>query len=83
MYLYDGYHFGGMHLIWWFIWVVFLFTMFGWYQSASRKTMKENSPLDILQKRFAYGIISEEIYLKQKEILQKDLISDKFKQYSF
>ncbi|MDQ2864138.1 MAG: SHOCT domain-containing protein, partial [Bacteroidota bacterium] len=25
---YDGYHFFGMHLVWWFIWMIFIFWIF-------------------------------------------------------
>ena len=70
--MYDGYHFVGMHLVWWFIWIIFVFTMFGWYQPVPRRKNRETSPLDILQKRFAAGEINKETYQEHREILQKD-----------
>ena len=36
--LYDGYHFFGMHMIWWVFWVVFIMIMFGAYEPVRRKT---------------------------------------------
>lgn len=71
--MYHGYHFWGMHLVWWFIWVIFLFWVFFTpYDVPGRK--KKNSPLEILQKRFAAGQISKEEYLEAKKLLEADAI---------
>jgi putative membrane protein len=67
--MYDGYHFWGMHLLWWFIWIIFLFWIFVTPWDVSGQKKKKNSPLDILQKRFALGQITKEQYLEQKAIL--------------
>jgi putative membrane protein len=72
--MYDGYHFWGMHLLWWFIWGSLLFTLFATpyeipYQRSRRKTA-----LDVLQNRFAAGSISNEEYQEKKLIIEKDLI---------
>ncbi len=74
MYMYDGYHFWGMHLIWWFVWLVFIFWVFAipYYIPAQRK--KKDSPLDVLQKRFALGQITKEIYQEHKVLFEKDLV---------
>lgn len=74
MHFYDGHHFWGMHLIWWIIWIVLLIWIFATPYSipGSRRT-KEN-PLDILQKRFAKGEITEEEYSERKKVLEKDEI---------
>ncbi|MBA2613594.1 MAG: SHOCT domain-containing protein [Bacteroidetes bacterium] len=67
--LYNGYHFWGMHLIWWFIWIVLIFWIFGTpYDVPGQR--KKQSPLDILQKRFASGEINKEEYLERKKILE-------------
>jgi putative membrane protein len=73
MYMYDGYHFGGMHLIWWFIWLVFIFWIFATPYDIPGQRKKNNSPLDILKKRFASGQISKEDYQEHRAILEKDL----------
>ncbi len=77
MYLYDGYHFGGMHLLWWFFWIFFMIWIFAtpWDIPGQRKS--KSSPLDILQRRFASHLITKEEYLERKEILENDL--DKWK----
>ncbi len=33
---YDGYHFWGMHLVWWLFWFAFIWIAFGWYQPVRR-----------------------------------------------
>jgi putative membrane protein len=70
--LYDGYHFWGMHLIWWFIWLLFIFWIFAtpYYVPGQRK--KENSPFNILRRRFASGEITKDEYLEKKKILESD-----------
>jgi putative membrane protein len=73
MYMYDGYHFGGMHLIWWFIWMVFIFWVFATPYDIPGQRKKKDSPLDILQKRFASGQITKENYQEHKALLEKDL----------
>ncbi len=72
MHMYEGYHFWGMHLIWWFIWIFFIIWVFAtpWGVPGQRK--KKDSPLDILQKRFASNQISKEEYQERKKILEND-----------
>ena len=72
--MYDGYHFGGMHLIWWFIWVMFLFWIFATPYDIPGQQKKKDSPLDILRKRLASGQITNEEYLEKKKILESDLV---------
>lgn len=70
--MYDGYHVYGMHLVWWFVWLVFIFWIFAtpYYVPGQRK--KYDSPLSILQKRFASGEINKEEYEERKQIIEKD-----------
>jgi putative membrane protein len=71
--LYDGYHFWGMHLIWWMVWLSLLFWIFATpYQIPFQRSAK-NTPLDILQKRFASGQITKEEYEERRAILLKDI----------
>lgn len=70
--MYDGYHFWGMHLFWWIIWILLLgWLFFGSSRSAGWRS-KEDTPLEILQKRFASGTISHEEYEERKAILERD-----------
>ena len=71
--LYDGYHFWGMHLFWWFAWVMLLFWIFATPYDIPYQMKRKNTALDILQKRFASGQISKEQYQEHKVILEKDL----------
>jgi putative membrane protein len=71
--LYDGYHFWGMHLLWWGFWVFWLFWIFATPWSIPGQRMRSDSPLDILKKRFAAGQIKNEEYLEKKRILETDL----------
>jgi putative membrane protein len=71
--LYDGYHFWGMHLFWWFIWIVLVFWIFATPYDIPGQRKKQNTPFDILKKRFASGQITKEKYQEYKTILEKDL----------
>ena len=71
--MYYGYHFWGMHLIWWIIWVGFIFWIFATPYDIPGQMNKKDSPLDILQKRFASGQINKEDYQAQKKLLTDDL----------
>ena len=75
MYMYDGYHFGGMHLIWWFIWMVFIFWIFATPYDIPGQRNKKDAPLEILQKRFASGQITKEQYMEHKVILESGIKS--------
>ena len=67
------YNFVGMHLLWWVFWVALIFVMFGWFEPVPKKRIRRDSPLDILQKRFATGEITTEEYHEKKTILETDL----------
>lgn len=73
MYLYDGNHFGGMHLFWWIIWVVLIFWIFASPYNIPGQRKKKDSPLDILKKRFAAGEITKENYQEHKTLLEMNI----------
>ncbi len=70
--MYGDYHFFGMHLLWWFFWILIMFLMFGWFEPVPKKRVRRDSPFDILQKRFASGEITNEDYQEKKRILEGD-----------
>ncbi|MGZ3885621.1 MAG: SHOCT domain-containing protein [Bacteroidia bacterium] len=70
--LYYGYHFWGMHLVWWFIWIVFLFWIFATPYEIPGQKQKKNSPLDILQRRFALGQINAGEYREMRKVLEEN-----------
>lgn len=67
---YNNYHFVGMHLVWWFIWGIFLFWIFATPYDIPGQRRKNDTPLDILKKRFASGQINNEEYQEKKKILE-------------
>jgi putative membrane protein len=62
-----------MNLVWWFIWGIMLFWIFALPYDLPGQRNKKNSPLDILQKRFASGEITHEEYRDKKNILENDI----------
>jgi len=71
MHFYDG-HFGGMHLIWWIIWLGFIAWIFFIPADIPYQKSKKEDPLDILKKRFAKGEIAKEEYEEAKKLLNTD-----------
>lgn len=72
MHYYDG-NFGGMHLIWWIIWFLFITWIFFAPSDIPYQKARKDSPLDILKNRFAKGEINEEEFEKSKKILSQDI----------
>ncbi|MEO5593943.1 MAG: SHOCT domain-containing protein [Chitinophagaceae bacterium] len=70
MNMHNGYYFGGMYFIWWFVWMGLLFWIFFTPWGIPGERRKKESPLDILQKRFASGEITKEQYSEHKKILE-------------
>ncbi len=67
---YNGYYFGGMNLIWWIIWMGLIFWIFLTPWSIPGERRKKDTPLDILQKRFATGEITKDQYLEHRKLLE-------------
>ena len=71
--MYYNYSYGGMHLIWWLVWMFLLFWIFALPYNIPGQRWRKESPLDILQKRFASGELTNEEYQDKKKILENDL----------
>ena len=67
---YNGYHFFGMHLIWWFFWVLMIFWIFATPYSVRYMRYKRDSPLDILKQQLASGQITTAEYKEKKQLLE-------------
>lgn len=65
---YEG-SFGGMHLIWWILWFLFIAWIFFIPADIPYQKSKKESPLDILKKRFAQGEISKEEFNEAKILI--------------
>ena len=70
--LYTNYYWG-MHLMWWVVWLILLFWIFALPYDIPYQRQKKDSALDILQRRFASGEITNEEYQEKKDIIKKDL----------
>ena len=68
---YNNY-FWGMDIIWWLIWMVMIFWIFATPYDIPGQRRRKDSPLDILQKRYALGQITNEEYQESKKILTGD-----------
>lgn len=66
-------NFGGMNLLWWFIWMILIFWIFATPYDIPGQRRRRDSPLEILQKRFASGQIGNDEYQANKKILENDL----------
>jgi putative membrane protein len=69
----DNNYYWGMHMVWWFVWVILLFWIFALPYNIPGQRNKRDSPLDILQRRFASGEITTNEYTEKKKILEDDL----------
>lgn len=67
---YENYHYWGMNLIWWVVWVILLFWIFASPYPIPGQKSKKDTPLELLKKRFVSGQISEQEYLEKKKIIQ-------------
>ena len=63
----------GMHLTWWILWMILIFWIFAVPYDIQGQRRKKESPLDILQMRFARGDISYQEYRENKKVLEADL----------
>lgn len=68
---YDGYHFWGMHAIWWIIWLLFIAWVLFTFTRYGREKDRDSS-YDILRQRFAKGEITKEQYEEAKKVLEED-----------
>lgn len=67
----DGNHFWGMHWIWWILWVFFLFWVFATPWDVPGQRTKKETPLDILERRYAAGEIDSKEFDERKNALLK------------
>ncbi|MFC3560331.1 SHOCT domain-containing protein [Pedobacter jamesrossensis] len=58
-----------MDFIWWCIWVVLLFWIFALPFNIPGQRHRKDTPLDILNRRFAAGEISKEEFREKRDIL--------------
>lgn len=69
---YENYYWG-MNFVWWFVWIMLLIWIFAVPYDIPGQRRKKDSPLDILQKRFAAGQIGADEYSEKRKMLENDL----------
>jgi len=69
---YTNYYWG-MNAIWWIIWMVILFWIFATPYDIPGQRKTKDTPLDILQQRYAMGQMTTEEYKERKRMLEEDL----------
>jgi putative membrane protein len=68
------YYYWGMHGYWWFFWIVLWILFFAFLMPVRRTYYRQmQSPLQILQRRYAAGEITSEEYEERRTKLQRDV----------
>jgi len=75
MFFDHGYYMGGMHTLWWILWLVLLIVLVYAVSSPDRRRRRQGKPvrIPILQRRLASGEITPEAYEKAKALLDRDV----------
>jgi len=67
------YYFWGMHWFWWFFWILLWMLFFSFMMPVRRGTyLQMQSPLQLLQRRYAAGEITSEEYEERRTKLLRD-----------
>lgn len=66
----------GMHFLWWLFWLVLIGIFFGTRTSQPRHKARE-TPLQILQRRYAAGELSTQDYEERKKTIERDVPATK------
>ncbi|MFT6883214.1 MAG: putative membrane protein [Marinoscillum sp.] len=69
--MYEGYHFLGMHLGWWFIWLIIIFWVFASPYAIPGQRAKSLTALDILNYRLTQNEITKTEYLEIKKLITR------------
>lgn len=70
--MHDGnWGFWGMHAFWWLLWLAVVVALFAAFVPLSHRRRRE-TPLELLQHRYAAGEISTEEYEERKARLERD-----------
>lgn len=68
---YVGWGFMGMHALWWLFWIALIVVFFALIEPVPR-SRRRVSPLEVLQRRYAAGDISDKEYEERKAKLNRD-----------
>lgn len=64
----------GMHIFWWVFWIVMLVVLLALFSPLTpvQRGRRRETPLEVLQRRYAAGEISTEDYEERKAKLERD-----------
>jgi putative membrane protein len=70
----NGWWFWGMHMFWWIFWVILIILLVSLVMPRQRRSVQSHreTPLGVLQRRYAAGEISTEEYEDRKARLERD-----------
>ena len=68
---YVGASYWGMHFFWWLFWIAAMVLVFSPFTPVSPGRRRQ-TPLEILQRRYAAGEISMQEYEERKATLERD-----------
>jgi len=69
----NGGWFLGMHLLWWLFWVLVIVGFVSLFTPVPKQqARRRDTPLDVLQRRFAAGQITREDYEQRRAVLERD-----------
>lgn len=74
MFFGDGFHMGGMHGLWWILWVVLVGVLVYafWGRPFERRRGPRETPHEVLRRRLASGAIDVQEYEQRMALLDRD-----------
>ncbi len=71
--MHHYYYFWGMHAYWWVFWFILWIMFFSFLMPVTRTTYRQlQTPLQLLQRRYAAGEITSEEYEERRTKLLRD-----------
>jgi putative membrane protein len=65
--------FWGIHALWWLFWITVIAGFVTVLSPWSERTVRRDTPLEILRRRYAAGEITEKEYGERKRALERDM----------
>ncbi len=69
--MFGEWSFWGMHALWWLFWIALIVVFFALIEPMPR-SRRHQTPLEVLQRRYAVGEIGEKEYEERKRTLDRD-----------
>ena len=73
MHTVGGWWFMGMHVFWWLFWVLIIIAFAALFTPVPKQQAKRrDTPMNVLQRRYAAGEISTDEYEQRRAVLTRD-----------